>query len=153
MRRAFPLLLLLLIACGPFFYQAPPSIGNYPERIAAKRWQALAREAELAEPALPEAPQRVSPSTPAQRIAEIDHELAANRRGPYSARRANFLHEQRELAANDAPPLRLAIWMRCRGFCWTVGPCRCDTPPSVEGKEPAERPGFRIAWRPFLSAF
>lgn len=112
MRRTIPVLLLLLIACGPFFYQAPPSLGSYPERIAAKRWQQLFKEASPPDPAMPEAaaldescrnlPETLAPLDPEKRLAEIDRLLAENRGGPYTVRRANLLHELRELAADPA---------------------------------------------------
>jgi tetratricopeptide (TPR) repeat protein len=112
MRRAFPVFLLLLIACGPFFYQAPPSLGNYPERIAAKRWQHLVAESLPPVPPMPDAaalnevcrnlPETLAPLDTPKRLAEIDRLLAENRNGPYSVRRANFLHELRELAADTA---------------------------------------------------
>jgi hypothetical protein len=112
MRRVTPVFLILLLACGPFFYQAPPSLGTYPERIAAKRWQHLFAESSPLDPALPAAPAldetcRLLPETltilaPEKRLAEIDRLLAENRNGPYSSRRANFLHELRELADDDS---------------------------------------------------
>lgn len=112
MRRFNPVFLLLLLACGPFFYQAPPSLGSYPERIAAKRWQHLFAENLPLDPALPAAPALdescrnlpavLAPLEPEKRLAEMDRLLAENRNGPYSARRANFLHELRELAADNA---------------------------------------------------
>lgn len=112
MPRACPVCLLLLLACGPFFYQAPPSLGTYPERIAAKRWSHLFAEAAPLDPALPAAaaldevcrnlPETLAPLDTPKRLAEIDRRLAENRNGPYSARRANFLHELRELAADPA---------------------------------------------------
>ena len=43
------LLLLLIapvaIACGPFFFQAPPSLSRYVERIPSKAWDQLLEEA------------------------------------------------------------------------------------------------------------
>ena len=109
MRRVFPVFLILLLACGPCFYQAPPSLGSYPERVAAKRWPHLLAEAAPLDPALPDAtaldekcrllPATLTPLDPKDRLAEIDRLLAANRAGPYASKRANFLHEMRELAA------------------------------------------------------
>ena len=43
-RRASLILIPLLIACGPFFYQAPPPLSKYPERTAGKTWQQLLEE-------------------------------------------------------------------------------------------------------------
>ncbi len=116
MRRAALPSLALLLACGPFFYQAPPSLGTYPERIPAKRWQHLFAEAMPANPsaadeaAMDEACRGLVASlgtmNPTQGLEEIDRQLEANRQGNYSSRRANFLHELREIAGN--PELRRA---------------------------------------------
>ena len=107
---AAPVFLLLLIACGPYFYQAPPSLGTYPERIAAKRWQHLLAESLPPAPPMPDAaaldevcrklPETLAPLDTPKRLAEIDRLLAENRNGPYAVGRANFLHELRELAAD-----------------------------------------------------
>lgn len=112
MRRAALPSLLLLLACGPFFYQAPPPLGTYPERIAAKRWQHLFEETAPLDPALPDGDKldescrklvgALAPLDTEKRLAEIDKLLAENRSGAYSSRRANFLHELRELAADPA---------------------------------------------------
>ncbi|MCP5531941.1 MAG: hypothetical protein H7A48_02090 [Akkermansiaceae bacterium] len=111
MRRAFLLPAIAAIACGPFFYQAPPPLNQYPERVATKQWTDFADEAAPADPQAPEGPAldlecrglpaKLAPLPPAERLAEIDRLLATNRGGPYSSRRANFLHELRELAAED----------------------------------------------------
>lgn len=112
MRRAIFPCLLLLLACGPFFFQAPPSVGTYPERHAAKRWPHLFAETAPRDPALPDGkrldetcrslPETIAAMPAADRLAAIDHLLADNRGGDYSARRANLLHEIREIAADPA---------------------------------------------------
>jgi TolA-binding protein len=104
--------LLLLLACGPFFYQAPPSIGSYPERHAAKRWPHLFTEIAPRDPALPDGklldescrslPESLAALPAGERLAAIDRLLAENRGGDYSSRRSNLLHEIRELAADPA---------------------------------------------------
>lgn len=109
MRRAIPILLVLLLACGPMFYEAPPSLGTYPERLPAKRWHHLFLEASPPDAALPDAkaldetcrklPETLAPLTPEKRLREIDRLLSENRGGPYSSVRANFLHELREISA------------------------------------------------------
>lgn len=111
MRYAFSVLLILLLACGPYFYEAPPSLGHYPERIATKRWPQIFEEAAPLDARLPsgiqldEACRGISallgPLAPGKRMAEIDRLLEENRSGNYSSRRANLLHELRELASND----------------------------------------------------
>lgn len=117
MRRAALPSLAVLLACGPFFYQAPPSLGTYPERVPAKRWQHLFTEAMPADPASPDEAAMdeacrglvasLGSMTPAQQLAEIDRLLHANRHGSYSSRRANLLHELREIVA-DPDLLRAA---------------------------------------------
>lgn len=112
MRYAFSALLILLLACGPYFYHAPPSLGTYPERIAAKRWPQVFEETAPLDPRLPSSIQMdetcrgisalLGPLATEKRMAEIDRLLRENRSGDYSSRRANLLHELRELAANDA---------------------------------------------------
>lgn len=112
MRRALPCSLVLLLACGPFFYQAPPPLASYPERLATKRWAHIFEEVAPPDPSLPgveamdqeiaKLPETLAPLGPAKRLAEIDRLLAQNRGGQYSVRRANFLIELRELAAEPA---------------------------------------------------
>jgi hypothetical protein len=105
MRRAAIPCLLLLIACGPHFYQAPPGIGSYPERVAAKRWQHLFAETQPDSPAKPDDKNlcdTLEPMTPAQRTAHIDSLLDENRKGSFSTERANLLHELREISADPA---------------------------------------------------
>jgi TolA-binding protein len=110
MRRFHLAFLIPLIACGPFFYQAPPSLGSYPERIATKRWQHIFTEVAPLNPALPTAPvlddackklvESLASFDQVGRLLEISRLLAENRDGPYSSRRANFLHELWEFAAD-----------------------------------------------------
>ncbi len=112
MRIWIPLSLTTLLACGPFFYQAPPSLGEYPERVATKTWAELFREKSPPDLALPAAeamdsicrnlPDELAPLDTAARLAKIDTLLATNRAGGYSSQAANFLHELRELAADPA---------------------------------------------------
>ncbi len=109
MRHAFHFSLILLIACGPFFYEAPPSLSHYPERVAVKRWQHLFAEISPRDPALPdeksmaESCQNLADNLKSldttNRLAEIDRLLVVNRSGNYSSSRANFLHELREICA------------------------------------------------------
>ncbi|MBC8127820.1 MAG: tetratricopeptide repeat protein [Gloeobacteraceae cyanobacterium ES-bin-144] len=112
MRRTLPVTLLLLLACGPFFYQAPPNLGSYPQRVVAKRWQHLFAESLPLDTALPNAdaldescrklPATLAPLDTKKRLALLDQLLTENRNGAYSARRANFLHELREVSADPA---------------------------------------------------
>lgn len=111
MRRAIYVFILGSIACGPFFYQAPPSLGSYPERLPAKRWAQVFKEAAPPDPALPKAdelnklcgdlPKTLAALDANGRLAELDRLLKLNRDGDYSSARANLLWELRELAADD----------------------------------------------------
>lgn len=110
MRRIAPASLVVLLSCGPFFYQAPPDIGQYPQRLAVKRWGQLFNEVSPPNPSLPtsqeldaaclELPAKLAPLEVPKRLAEIDRLLSENREGDYTSARANFLHEIRELAAD-----------------------------------------------------
>lgn len=112
MRRVIYIIVFGSLACGPMFYQAPPSLGSYPERLPAKRWAQLFKEAAPLDASLPagdalDAQCRNLPKTLATldtkgRLAEIDRLLKQNRDGDYSSARANLLLELRELAADDA---------------------------------------------------
>lgn len=112
MRRALPCSLVLLLACGPFFYQAPPPLATYPERLATKRWPRIFEEIAPPDPSLPDGdamdrqitglPEALAGLDTTKRLAEIERLLAQNRGGRYSVRRANFLIELRELAADAA---------------------------------------------------
>lgn len=113
MRRALTCSLFLLLACGPFFYQAPPALGIYPERLPAKRSAQIFNEIAPLDPSLPDEaamdeqtaklPETLAALDTPKRLAEIDRLLTNNRTGnAYNARRANFLIELRELAADPA---------------------------------------------------
>lgn len=110
MRPRLLLLLILLISCGPFFYQAPPPIAEYPERIETKRWMDLFTETSPRDPLLPDSktvdescrnlPGILKPMDTTARLAEIDRLIDINRAGDFSRLTANMLHEFRELAAD-----------------------------------------------------
>ncbi len=136
MRRVAPASLLVLLSCGPFFYQAPPDIGQYPQRLAVKRWSQLFDETSPANPALPTAqeldaicralPATLAPLTAKQRLAEIDRLLSENRGGDYSSARANFLHELRELVVEPETFSAAAPYLRWRTTPVSIPP----TPPT-----------------------
>jgi len=139
MRRIAPASLLVLLSCGPFFYQAPPDIGQYPQRLAVKRWSQLFNETSPANPALPtsqeldaicrELPAALLPMSGAQRLKRIDQLLSENREGEYSASRANFLYELRELAVNAEAFSAAGPYLKWR-----------TTPVSVPPRPPAKQP-------------
>ena len=112
MKRRFILAFPLVIACGPFFYQAPPSLEHYPQRIPGKTWREIFHEmnpepadastsAEIAKKCarlVAELPQRPVDA----RLEMIDQLIQENRSGDFRLRAANFLHELRELSIDDA---------------------------------------------------
>ena len=112
MKRRVLVLTPLLLACGPYFYQAPPPLEVYPQRIPGKSWRDIFAETKPAPPGaahnveLIQACQvlaRELPTLPqAERFAKIDALLTRNREGDFRLRTANLLIEMRELAADDA---------------------------------------------------
>jgi len=140
MRRALYVIIFGSLACGPFFYQAPPSLGSYPERLPAKRWTQLFKEAAPLDPALPKAdeldklcgelPKTLATLDANGRLAELDRLLKLNRDGDYSSARANLLWELRELAADDDTFAAAAPYL-----AWRARSAR--KPPT---KHPANRP-------------
>ncbi|MCW1915016.1 hypothetical protein OJ996_15625 [Luteolibacter sp. GHJ8] len=121
MKRRVLLLTPLLIACGPFFYQAPPPLESYPQRIPGKGWSEVledfrplapdaAKESELIESCvvlIGELPSLGS----AECQARIDGMIARNREGVFSARIADLLNEFRELAADDSLSAPVATYL------------------------------------------
>lgn len=140
MRRVAFIMGLGVIACGPSFYQAPPALGSYPERLATKPWTLLLKEAAPRDPALPAAeaqdatcrnlPAALTALEPNARLAELDRLLKINRDGDYSQARANLLWELRELAADDALFQTAAPYL-----AWRV-----HQPAPLPPRPPAERP-------------
>jgi hypothetical protein len=140
MRRATYIIVFGVIACGPFFYQAPPAIGNYPERLPTKPWTQLLAETAPLDPALPAADQQDEtclklPATLATldakgRLAELDRLLKVNRDGHYSQFRSNLLWELRELVGDDALFKTAAPYI-----AWRV-----HQPAPLPPRPPAERP-------------
>ena len=110
MRRHLPVLFIVpVIACGPFFYEAPPPIQSYPERIGTKSWQELFQEVSPARPDLspasgPDAMVKEITGIPdtAGRLEKTGQWIEENRQGDFSPQRANFLNELKELAGDSA---------------------------------------------------
>lgn len=111
MNRRVLLLAPLVLACGPYFYQAPPPLEQYPQRLPGKGWRDLFAEAK---PAAADAASmadlvrkcgelvKALPQHPvAERLAKVDQALEQNREGDYRLRVANFLIELREIANDD----------------------------------------------------
>jgi tetratricopeptide (TPR) repeat protein len=112
MKRRVLVLTPLLLACGPFFYQAPPPLEVYPQRIPGKSWRDIFAETKPA-PAdsasslqLIDACQALVEELPklpqTERFSKIDALLTRNREGDFRLRTANLLIEMRELAADEA---------------------------------------------------
>jgi outer membrane protein assembly factor BamD (BamD/ComL family) len=140
MNRRVLILAPLLLACGPFFYQAPPPLDAYPQRTPGKSWRELFQESR---PAAADAMVRQEiigacralpgelPLLPAaERLARIDALLARNRAGEFSGGAATFLHELRELAADDALLRSAADYLAWRGAQPEFGTGAPGGPPS-----------------------
>ncbi|MEO5917630.1 MAG: tetratricopeptide repeat protein [Luteolibacter sp.] len=125
MRRWIPFTLVPLLACGPTFYQAPPPLEHYSQRLATKRWSDLFKESSPPDPMAPKEtelselchrlPEELKGLTAEARLKRIDALISSNQAGEYSSATANFLHEIRELAATDA------TFSTCGGYlAWRV---------------------------------
>jgi len=111
MKPRLVILLPLLLACGPYFFQAPPLLDAYPPRITGKHWRVVMDESRPAPADAWQADVMAAecramvaalPETPAdERIARIDGLIERNREGDFRLRVANLLHELREIAADD----------------------------------------------------
>ncbi|MEK7952575.1 tetratricopeptide repeat protein [Luteolibacter soli] len=112
MKRRVLVLAPLLLACGPFFYQAPPPLESYPQRIPGKGWRDIFAETKPAPADAASSLQLIDACealveelpklTPAERLSKIDALLTRNREGDFRLRTSNLLLELRELAADDA---------------------------------------------------
>ncbi len=98
------------VACGPFFYQAPPTLDAYPERFGTRTWReifpekypapsgaldnfALASQCQELVSAFTDSPEF---------IARVEKLATSNRDGDYRVRYANLLNEMQELATAKA---------------------------------------------------
>ncbi|WP_035607380.1 hypothetical protein [Haloferula sp. BvORR071] len=111
MKRRILILTPLLLACGPFFYQAPPPLERYPHRVPGKTWERLLQDAKPPREDSPSAAETlrvamkladVLPLLPVERRqAKIDEMVERNRGGNFSARAATLLLELKEIAGNE----------------------------------------------------
>ena len=111
MKKRVLLLAPLLIACGPYFYQAPPPLEKYPSRTAGKSWRELfdaakplPQDARQARDMLAEVSRIANdfPTLTPERRREVVSKLSdLNRDGEFSARSATLLHELSELTGED----------------------------------------------------
>ena len=109
--KRLALLIPLLIACGPFFYQAPPSLSHYPERTPTKSWLEILETShprneeshdELTAEFL-EFCQSLSVLPKADQLKKTDEFITRNRQGHFAISLANFLLELRELIELEIP--------------------------------------------------
>ena len=113
------------LACGPFFYPAPPTLDAYPERLPAKTMRELLRET-TQQPPHPATFEQLAAETraigaelatvPREKLIErIDAALARNRAGDYRKRFANALFDFRDvLVAGEFPPAEAAAYAQWR---------------------------------------
>ena len=134
MKRSILWFVPLLIACGPFFFEAPPPLEAYPQHIPVKSWLEVFNEASpapdgsLSAEALINRCRDLAGRLPVLErpaaLAAIDDLIAKNREGDFRLNVANFLHELREIVDlrlpwNEAVPLvewRLQRLPRRAGF-------------------------------------
>ncbi|MFT5464951.1 MAG: tetratricopeptide (TPR) repeat protein [Verrucomicrobiales bacterium] len=105
-------LTLPTLACGPFFYAAPPALDAFPERHAVKTLAEFWREdwrpedptsANEIDKRYRDYSHAIGRDSREQLLEEIDDALQHNREGEYEARLANLLHELREMVELDIP--------------------------------------------------
>src|SRR5882757_3513760 len=98
------------VACGPFFYQAPPTLDAYPERFGTRTWREIfpekypAPSGALDQAALATQCQELASAftgTP-DFLARVEKLATENRQGDYRVRYANLFNEMKELAAAKA---------------------------------------------------
>lgn len=103
--RRFLILIPLLLACGPFFYQAPPPLARYIERVPTKSWTQLLTgshpKADDPRMTMVEDFRSMIVEFPtfakAERLAQIKSLAERNRQGEFSISLANLLLELREI--------------------------------------------------------
>lgn len=114
MKKRVLLLAPLLIACAPFFSQAPPPLEKYPARTAGKGWHELLDASRPPVEGASEASETIASVTklaedfttlPRERRAESVAEwIGRNREGEFSRKSATLLQELSELAAAETLP-------------------------------------------------
>jgi hypothetical protein len=112
----------MAVACGPFFYQAPPSLDAYPERYGIRTWKEIfpdkypqppnALTQEQIENQCHELIMEFSPDKAF--LKKLDDLAGANRVGDYRVRYANLLNEMRELAISSADPTATRAYLDWR---------------------------------------
>ena len=148
------------LACGPFFYPAPPTLDRYPERLPVKTMRELLRETH-SPPAdaatfdqLSEATRAIAGDLGAaprdELLRRIDTALGRNRAGDYRKRFANCLYDFRDLLASKGTPAAevsiYAAW-RAQAMDWDDG--FFEKPPQAESWQftPAQIAEMRREWQ------
>ena len=112
----------LLIACGPFFYQAPPSLAHYPERTPTKGWLEML---ETSQPRNQQSRadlisdlrafcQEITTLPKTAQLEKTDKFISRNRQGHFAISVANFLLELRELIELEVPTAELQPYLDWR---------------------------------------
>ena len=122
MKRSLLLLVPGLLACGPFFFLAPPPLARYPERIPTRSWEQLlddthpagADTADALLAATRELVEGLPSMAPAARRQHVEALIDRNQRGEFRIRLANFLLELRELSLLEVPEPALAEFLAWR---------------------------------------
>jgi outer membrane protein assembly factor BamD (BamD/ComL family) len=150
----------LSLACGGYFYSAPPTLDHYPERLPVKTMRELLEEtqpppanAATFDQLEDETKKIVDGLTEKSRDDSrkaIDETLARNRAGEYRKRIANCLYDFRDLLESaDAPSeevRKYAAW-RISAMDWDNG--ITNAPPSERRYEftPGENAARKRAWQ------
>ncbi|MDX1680115.1 MAG: tetratricopeptide repeat protein [Akkermansiaceae bacterium] len=136
-RLLFVSVLPLVLACGPFFYSAPPPLPEYPERTAVKPWRLLLDEAhapsgEAKEGLVAEVEELIGELSelPVQEAQQrIEALRQRNRNGEFSIKLANLLLEMQELVKLPLPAVDLADYLK-RRIQWVPGHEFVTRPPT-----------------------
>ena len=133
--KRLAILIPFLIACGPFFYQAPPSLAHYPERTPTKGWLEIL---EASHPRNQESRadltndlrkfcQEITKLPKADQLQKTDELITRNRQGHFAISLGNFLLELRELIELEIPPAELQPYLDWR--CLRLPPPLPPRPP------------------------
>ncbi len=149
-----------LLACGPFFYPAPPTLDHYPERLPVKTMSELLRETQppVADAAtfdqLVEETRKIGEALalkPADESRQaIERILSRNRTGEYRKRIANCLYDFRDLLESSGAPAaevsHYANW-RVDAMDWDDG--FYGGPPSIQPYDmaPEDFAASQRAWK------
>lgn len=131
----------ILLACGPFFYQAPPSLAHYPDRIPTKDWREILDDDQ---PGTTESRLKLikdlrtftsqfTSLEKEEQLARTEEFIERNRKGHFAISVANFLLELRELCKLEIPPAELQRYLNWRSH---------DLPPPSAPRPPVKHWGI-----------